>query len=308
MKSAVSFIRRLFGVASLQQTINLILREVELSNSSIDSLLKNKIHKESDLEIDCIPQDRDAVRAMVANTYIKGDGIEVGAFNSPLALPSGVKALYVDKYRRHELPATFSIAGLQLMDFGAEIESIVDPDVVDDGENLSKIGDLTQDFVVANHVLEHFEDPIKGFKNMLRVLKHGGILYLSLPEMRRSFDRVRQETSLIHILDDYRLGPQVSRHQAYSEFADLFVQNGIDKGLFPKSDGDERVSFVNSVADELMKKNHSIHFHAWTSRGMIDMFNSIREVVQIPYEIKFLITNIDEVIFIFEKKEGICSS
>lgn len=64
-------------------------------------------------------------------------------------------------------------AGLSLKDFGVDLSTVVRPDIVDDGECLSKVGDFSQDFVIANHVLEHFEDPIKGFRNMLRVLKHG---------------------------------------------------------------------------------------------------------------------------------------
>ncbi len=123
--------------------------------------------------------------------------------------------------------------------------------------------------------------------------------------MRHSFDRVRQETTLDHVLQDYHIGPYLSRKQAYLEFSELFVQNGMDKGLFAKRHGNELNSFVADVAQELDSKDYSIHFHAWTSRGMIEMFNALRSTVEIPYEISFLTANEDEVIFLFTKKTGV---
>jgi ubiquinone/menaquinone biosynthesis C-methylase UbiE len=59
----------------------------------------------------------------------------------------------------------------------AEYE-LVAPDVIDDGERLAAFGDESQDFVIANHFIEHCEDPIEAVTNALRVLKPGGILYL----------------------------------------------------------------------------------------------------------------------------------
>jgi predicted SAM-dependent methyltransferase len=36
----------------------------------------------------------------------------------------------------------------------------IEPDIIDDGEKLSRIEDASQDFIIANHFLEHCEDPI----------------------------------------------------------------------------------------------------------------------------------------------------
>jgi ubiquinone/menaquinone biosynthesis C-methylase UbiE len=45
--------------------------------------------------------------------------------------------------------------------------------VVDDGARLASFADGSLDFVVANHMLEHAEDPIAALKHQLRVLKPG---------------------------------------------------------------------------------------------------------------------------------------
>lgn len=241
------------------------------------------------------------VRKTVADNFLSGHGLEIGAFASPLPVPAAAKVMYLDKYNLEDLDASHKVAGLCLSDFGVDLGTVVRPDIVDDGECLAKVGDFSQDFVIANHVLEHFEDPIKGFRNMLRVLKHGGILYLSLPEMRHSFDCVRQPTPFEHIQRDYEEGPGWSRTLAYDEFAKLFAANGMDKGLFPRRSGAALSQFEGEIARELNTANYSIHFHAWTMDGMVEMFSRTKALYHLAYETRLILKNKEEVIFIFEK-------
>ncbi|MBV7455310.1 class I SAM-dependent methyltransferase [Acidovorax sp. sif1233] len=241
------------------------------------------------------------VRKTVADNFISGHGIEIGAFASPLPVPPTAQVTYVDKYNIDDLDANHKVAGLSMSDFGVDLNAVVRPDIVDDGECLSKLGDYSQDFVIANHVLEHFEDPVKGFKNMLRILKHSGILYLSLPEMRHSFDSIRNQTPFEHIHRDYEEGPSWSRELAYAEFAKIFAANGMDKGLFPRRSGDSLAQFESEISRELNTSNYSIHFHAWTMDGMMEMFSKIKNIYNLAFEIRLIIKNKEEVIFIFEK-------
>ncbi len=69
------------------------------------------------------------------------------------------------------------------------------PDMIDDGETLSTIDSASQDFVIANHFLEHCENPIQTLRNFLRVLKDGGILYMAVPDKRFTFDVDRPVTT-----------------------------------------------------------------------------------------------------------------
>ncbi len=104
------------------------------------------------------------VRKTVADNFIAGHGLEIGAFASPLPVPDAARVTYVDKYNLEDLDANHKVAGLSLGDFGVDLSTVIRPDIVDDGECLAKVGDYySQDFVIANHVLEHFEDPIKAF-------------------------------------------------------------------------------------------------------------------------------------------------
>ena len=152
-------------------------------------------------------------------------------------------------------------------------------------------------------VLEHFENRVKGFKNMLRVLKHGGVLYLALPEMQHSFDRIRRPTPFEHVWRDYEEGPAWSRRQAFEEFAEVFVENGMDKNLFPQSSGDARAEFTRRVADDLEREDFSIHFHAWRMPDMLEMFLQLHRRLHIGFRLELAQANGDEVIFIFRRTE-----
>lgn len=294
MRFLINLIRRALGISKLQESIYRL--EDRLPHSNMDA---SSIPRKLDDKPLCASVLK--VRELVAQSYIFGSGIEIGAFASPLTVPAGVKVAYIDKSDVDSVTEPFSISGLTLEDFGVDVGSIIKPDIVDDGETLSKIGDYSQDFVIANHVLEHFEDPIKGFKNMLRVLRHNGVLYLSLPEMRRSFDQTRKQTTFEHILRDYEEGASWSRDQAYAEFANIFVTQGTDKGLFAKTNGLQREAFEKEQAKVLNEANFSIHFHAWTMDGMQDMFMQIKRRFKLAFETRLMLQNGDEVIFIFQK-------
>lgn len=298
----VSSARKLVGTHRLQQAVEGLRAEVVNLSRSLPSPTTPAVCTAAEAS----GTTQFEIRQQIARRYLRGTGLEVGAFAAPLTVPEGTTVQYVDKYRVEDLSASYTIAGLSLADFGVDLSSVIRPDIVDDGENLSKVGDYSQDFVIANHVLEHFEDPIKGFKNMLRVLKHGGILFLSLPEMRHSFDRNREPTSIEHLVRDYEQGPAWSRQMAYREFATLFVANGMDKGLFPKHAGADKLAFEDRVAQELEQANYSIHFHAWTMLGMIELFTHLRSYIDIAFEIELIQKNFDEVVFVFRKVTGTC--
>ena len=148
-------------------------------------------------------------RKTLASIYLHGNGIEVGALQFPLKLPRSAKVRYVDRLTIPDLRKHYP-----------ELESykLAKVDILDDGETLGTIGDATLDFVVANHFLEHCENPIKAVTNFLRVLREGGILFLAIPDKRYTFDRKREVTSFHHLFRDYEEGPQSSRNEHFKDW------------------------------------------------------------------------------------------
>jgi ubiquinone/menaquinone biosynthesis C-methylase UbiE len=136
------------------------------------------------------------VREKLATLHLRGEGIEIGALHLPLKTPRDVKVKYVDIATREENIRRFP-----------EVDSsrIVHTDYLEDGFEIKSVPDSSQDFLIANHVLEHSDNPFKVLLNWSRVLKPGGIMMITVPIAARCFDRNRQKTSLEHLVDDYLL-------------------------------------------------------------------------------------------------------
>ncbi len=135
-------------------------------------------------------------RNLLAKRYLKGCGIEIGALHRPLPLPSAVSVRYVDIASREENILKFP---------ELDASDIVEVDYIDDGFVLSGIPKNSQDFLIANHVLEHSPNPIQVMKNWCRLLKPNGLLFVTIPIAQKCFDKGRPETTLKHLIDDYDL-------------------------------------------------------------------------------------------------------
>jgi SAM-dependent methyltransferase len=223
------------------------------------------------------------VREDVAAMYLRGSGIEIGALNFPLRVPRGVRVRYVDY-----LPAeTLREHHAHLLAAGRHLTL---PDVVDDGERLAGFGDGELDFVIANHFIEHAEDPIATLGAHLRVLRPGGVLYMAVPDKRRSFDVDRPVTSLEHLVTDHVEGPQTSRTAHYEEWARLVDRVADDE--------------VARHAADLATRRFSIHFHVWTPRAYAEMLTYCQDA-GFPLELELLQRNEHEFLTVLRKTSGV---
>ena len=218
-------------------------------------------------------------REKLSKKYIKGNGIEVGALHTPLKIFNNGKVTYVDRMGNESLRDHYPELGNY---------KFVKVDIVDDGEELRKIKSNSQDFVIANHFLEHCENPIEVIKNHLRVLKQNGIIYWAIPDKRYIFDSVRDLTTVSHLENDYKYGPQFSRKGHYDEWADKFLK------LKGKT--------AAKKSKELMKERYSIHFHVWTKESFMSFIKFAVKIIKLPFEIVEVVPNINEFIVILKKK------
>ena len=93
-----------------------------------------------------------ATRRELASRFLTGAGLEVGALQRRLPLPDHCSVKYVDRLPLEELLAHYpELRGLPIQA----------PDLIDDGETLSKVASDSMDFVIANHLLEHCENPYR---------------------------------------------------------------------------------------------------------------------------------------------------
>lgn len=216
-------------------------------------------------------------RELIAESYLSGVGIEIGALHNPLKLPAKATARYVDRLSVPELREQYPELASQ---------ELVNVDILADGELLETISDSSQDFVIANHFVEHCQNPIGAVLNMLRVLKPTGILYLALPDKRCCFDSDRPVTPLEHVMRDHLEGAEWSRRGHFEEWARL-VRKAKEED-------------VDTEVARLMSMNYSIHYHVWTPFEMLEFILAVRRLTPFDIELCFEHDGV-EVIFILRK-------
>lgn len=188
-----------------------------------------------------------AMRKILADKYIRGHGIEIGGLHFPLPVPPEVTVTYVDRFQMDD-------PNREHADMTPAMKSVI----VDDAEVLAKFQNASQDFLIANHVIEHCRDTLGTLKRWCDVVKPGGILYVAIPEKTQTFDRGRQITSLAHLICDNVEGPKRSDMEHYLDY-------------FWKVDKLRHQAFADRV-EAALKNQVNIHFHVWDLAAMQELF------------------------------------
>ena len=198
-------------------------------------------------------------RAQLAAEFLRGGGVEIGALHQPMPVPPGAGVTYVDRMTVEDLREHYpELAELPLTPV----------DVVDDGERLETFEDESIDFLVANHFLEHCENPIGTIETHLRKLRPGGVLFYAVPDKRYTFDFRRPRTTLAHVIGDYENGAEASRPDHYLEWERMIYEPGTPA---PEE------SVALSKADRHEREGYSIHFHVWTQADLLELFMHCRD-------------------------------
>jgi SAM-dependent methyltransferase len=215
---------------------------------------------------------------------LSGEGIEIGALHCPVRAPH-LDIRYVDRFSVEELRKQYP---------ELERARIVKTDIIADAEHLEGIADESQDFVIANHVIEHMRDPIRSLLVWQRVLKPGGRLYLAAPDRNVTFDSTRPLTTIAHLIEDYEDPSRERDFEAFVEFA-----REVSCRVFNVRPIEE----AEALAHELAEKDYSIHFHVWDDAS----FEEFLEYLMKHFE-QFLLrpvghrpTRAEEFIWVLEK-------
>ena len=220
------------------------------------------------------------VRFRIASIYLRGEGLEIGALHAPLHLPPGAHVRYVDHMTTDELKRAYPEMAER---------RLVPVSIVDDGERLVSIPDKTADFVIANHLIEHAQDPIETLKNWLRVVKPGGMVFMAVPNQAHTFDRTRPTTSLQHLILDHEQGPHVSRMAHYEEWVRHIEKVAPDR--------------IAAVALQSMQDSRSIHFHVWDELAFLDLLSYCYRHLDLPFRLAHFSLNEYEFVIVLIKTD-----
>jgi len=222
------------------------------------------------------------IRHVIASNYLKGEGIEIGALHNPLIVLKGTKVRYVDKWTAEQLAATYP----ELRD-----RKLVNVDIIDDGETLATIPESSVDFIIANHLLEHCRNPFRTIERMFALLKTGGVLYLTVPDKRYTFDAPRTVTSAQHLLKEYREGTEWSL-QAHAE---EYARDAL--GIVSEIEIEKKTEEILASGGDSDK-----HWHVWTQDEILEMIPILKREVGLLFETELFFRNGDfEVILLLRK-------
>jgi SAM-dependent methyltransferase len=187
--------------------------------------------------------------------WLRGTGIEIGGLHRPLQVPNAARVIYVDHLTRDELRKVYP----ELAEW-----DLVNVDVIGTAEDLSGFDDASLDFVIANHLLEHLEYPVRALREFTRVLKPGGLIFMALPDKRVTFDRSRKVTPPEHIVTEERM--QNAEVNKWDHVMDWAI--GVD-GRPPGEDAEARTRHLIDI-------KYSIHMHVFTPDSFLDFLIAAR--------------------------------
>ncbi len=196
------------------------------------------------------------IREGIANRFLAGRGLEVGALHNPLVVPRGARVRYVDRLSVEQMRVEYAELG---------DAPLVSPSIIAEADDLSVVPSDSEDFLIANHVLEHMRDPIGALREWLRVIMPGGALYLAIPDHENPFDHARPVTTLEHLRRDYEArGRRAAENEAhYREW----VEN-----VHPEMEVDQRAAHLA----HLLAISYSIHFHVFDGALFTSLLAEIR--------------------------------
>ena len=216
-------------------------------------------------------------RAAIAAAFLGGKGVEVGAFTQPTDLPPQLEVTFFDRFPAKRLRELFDERWCRPM---------IAPDVVGDAQTLDGLPDSAFDFVIANHVLEHLEDPIAFLKRVGDTLAAGGRAMIAVPDMRYGADRERVPTSFAHLVEDHEIGPERSRHGHYLEAATI-------EGLA----GDAAQAYAAAVPPDTT----ILHYHVWDADGFVSFLHAAIAQYTLPLSLVYTSATVHEIIVVLEK-------
>jgi len=219
------------------------------------------------------------IRRKLAYKYIKWVWIEIGWLHNPCHINKNkAQVKYVDYLDEDWLKNNYTELA------NSNLQKI---DYICMADNLDKISSDSQDFVIWNHLFEHLNDPIKTLIEWYRVLKNNGIIFMAIPDKRRTFDVDRERTKLEHLIADYKEPSETRDWQHYLEFASI-----------GRADEEK----INLEAKKLKETNYSIHYHVFIEediQNIIDWCNKNTGVNFSTIEVKHTSKNIWDNEFIF---------
>ncbi len=200
--------------------------------------------------------------------FLSGSGLEIGALHEPCVLPENCSVCYFDVVGREEAVRLFPTLDSELF---VEVDVVGDIDKRD----LRKLGESSQDYVIANHVIEHVANPIFMIEDLFHITKEGGVVYLSAPDKRYTYDRERELTTFEHLKSEYEEGVDYVTDEHYLDFL-----RHAGKHVFEDPNRDIQ-------ADIEFNRQRREHAHVWNTETFLAFLENCKALLSLDFDILY---------------------
>lgn len=219
-----------------------------------------------------------AVSGALADIYITGNGVELGAGTRLFQIPYHAKCCYGDVRNQAKLAKYF---GTEEVALHGHI----------DAQTIIAVAKSSLDFCISGHVTEHLENPIGSIRAAIDSLKSNGILLLVALEMSKTWDRTRPQTTLSHCLQDDSDGRVTASVAAYVEHV-KYVYPITTGQHFPEEEIELRALAITGA-------DMNIDFHAWSFSNFLEMLMHLNP--SLGFRIECLLTVANESCFMMRR-------
>ena len=188
---------------------------------------------------------------------LAGRGLEIGPYDQPTVFKSEADILYLDRQSIDDLVTACPDPAL-----AAKIPEV---DILAATNNYREAVDLTFDYIIANHVLEHVPNTIGWLVTVSAMLNPAGVLFMALPDKKYTFDKFRPDTPFSHILTEYLGGVSESPLEHLIEIEIYYDLSFVGKRMDVKDrlNIDRLRSFIDS------KPHLGLHCHVFQSETFL---------------------------------------
>jgi 2-polyprenyl-3-methyl-5-hydroxy-6-metoxy-1,4-benzoquinol methylase len=185
---------------------------------------------------------------ILANNFLKGKGLEIGALHEPAQLPISCSVEYCDVISKEKAIELFPEINKEAI---PEVKYICDLNK----DGLSMFADEQFDFVILSHVIEHLANPIKVVRELFRITKTNGIVLIAAPDKNYTFDKNRKLTSYAHLFNEYKENVTEVSDEHYIDFL-----KGVHPEVFQNND-QKLKEIIHNV------RTRREHAHVWNSES-----------------------------------------
>lgn len=218
------------------------------------------------------------LKAIAEHVDAKASAIlEIGALDSPTFRQPDYRVKYAD------YTSTDELAKKGQSDPRYKRERLVEVDYPVDDLRYTQHIDERFDLIVANHVVEHVPDTIGWLGELGQLLKPGGVLFLSVPDKRYTFDIVRRETNFIDLLRTH-LNKQ-TRPDFFNILDHLWHHKAVSKDEVWNGTHQEKLKKNRFSPADALKHAHKlsglpyadVHCHVFTETSFAETILTLRD-------------------------------